>query len=361
MLKLACFVVFGFLSGAHAAAPYVFFAGPHEYPVGDYGVIDSSDVVVSTGNILSELSAFSAAHPNLYLPDSFGEIGDFLVDRAHDRILLFFGRPDEVYNGIIVLRLSDRTYLGYIPLTTTWGHKKVGVNSAGKIYFTEYKIENDVPATYIYDASTYRQLNEANPLALYFYGFYCFISKERLYLDEMIRDENIVKKNTLKIIKNNSSPTSWDIACAGDKLIRHTDKNKPYTLDVWDLNTSTVTQVIKPEIASGKYFYQWVLAPGGDYLVYGNGIKSMGYRAAALLKENLVRVFDTATGKETASADLAKVAGADAKAKFYFMDFSVDGKSIVFYSDLKLYVLDLKTLALQHKVSLPEAPEQVVW
>lgn len=34
---------------------------------------------------------------------------------------------------------------------------------------------------------------------------------------------------------------------------------------------------------------------------------------------------------------------------------------LVFCVDLKLYVLDVKTLALQHKVLLPEAPEQVVW
>ena len=74
-----------------------------------------------------------------------------------------------------------------------------------------------------------------------------------------------------------------------------------------------------------------------------------------------MRVFDTATGKEPASADLSKLAGVDDKAKFFFMDFSVDGKSLVFYSALKLCVLDLKTLALQHKVPLPEAPEQVVW
>lgn len=355
MLKFACFVVFGFLSSAHATAPYVFFAGPHEYPAGYYGVVDSSDVVVSTGNIFSELSAFSAAHPNLYLPDSFDEIGDFYVDRAHDRILLFFGRPDEVYNGIMALRLSDRTYLGYIPLTTAWGHKYIGIDSVGKIFFRDYKEDSD--QTYIYDGASYRDLNEGKSLSIDFMQSYCFLSGERVYLGWRIFDES-----TMHAIKSlRQRIRFWDIACAGDKLIRYTEKNKPYTLDVWDLNTSTITQVIKPEIASGNIRYQWMLAPGGDYLVYGDGIESAGYRAAALLEKNLVRVFDTATGKETASADLAKVARADAKAKFYFMDFSVDGKSIVFYSDLKLYVLDLKTLALQHKVPLPEAPEQVIW
>lgn len=180
VLKLLCFFVVGFIPGAHAAAPYVFFAGPREYPVGYYGVVGSSDVIVSTSNILSELSAFGAAHPERNLPESFGEIGDFLVDRAHDRLLLFFGSPDEVYKGIIALRLSDRTYLGYIPLYTPWGHKYVGVDSTGKIFFRDYKDDSD--HTYIYDSVNYKNINEEKNISIDFLQSYCFLSRERVYL-----------------------------------------------------------------------------------------------------------------------------------------------------------------------------------
>ncbi len=359
MIKLFCFLLF-WLAQSASSAPYVFFAGPHEYPAGDYGIIDSSDVVVSTGNILKELTEFGQSHPEAYFPESLGEIGDFLLDRTHDRIILFYGKPDEEYYGMAILRLSDRSYLKNLLLYTPWGHKEAYVNSAGKIYFNEYNPETNRDETHIYEASTYRPLHEAAKLSVNLLKA-CFFSKERLYANDFVKDENIINKDNFKIIKNMFVDGWMDGPCAGDKLIRGSENVTPYVLQVWDLDKSTMTHVIRPEVPFRTLLYQWVLSPTGDYLVYGDGIASMGYRAAALLEDPRIRVFDTNTGKETASAEIDKLISAPAGAKIFFMDFSVDGKSLVFYCAPALYVLDVKTLALQHKVVLPEAPEQVVW
>lgn len=356
---LLCF----FVSAASARSPYVLFAGPREYPNGYYGVISSSGVVVSTGNILQEISAYRVAHPDTYLPESPGEVGDFYIDTANNRLFLFIGIPDKHYSGILVLRLSDMGLIQYIPRVMTWGDKDIAAaNVKGpKIYLTDWVEEVKGLKTFAYDGVSYDLLDKDAPPKLDLSGKYCFIpGGEKIYLHEGVRD--VADQETFEYLPDSTEYT--DVQCANGKVLRYKNesrKNKDYTLTVWDLQKSTTTQTIKPGITEGNARYQWVMSLGGDYAVFGEGIVSMGYRAAALLEKNFVRVFDTATGKETASVDLAKVAGVDPEAKFFFMDFSVDGKSIVFYSDLKLYVLDLKTLALQHKVPLPEAPELVVW
>lgn len=353
-------VLFLFCANAAGGLPYVVFSGPHAYPNGDYcTILPESGEIVSRGNFISDILRAAVPKPGYSFSEE-SEIGDFSIDIVNDRLFMFVGDSEYKYSGILVFCLSTREFLTFIPREMIWGHKNIAISGYGKIYLTDWDSQGNDLKTSVYDATTFAPLAGA-PARFKLSDVYCFIpGEEQVYADRGIHE--VSNPESFSFLPELSK--YLNLACANGKLLRYENGSMQaggYKLNVWDLKTSTVTQTISPSISTGVPSTQWVLSPSGEFAVFGDGVRSIGYRSAALLSGKLISIFDTGTGKQTASVTIRKTLGVDESADVFFMGFSLDGRKLLIYSDPNLYVLDLRTLLLKNKVMLPESPEFVVW
>jgi len=347
-----------FLGQRAYSEPYVFLAGSREYANGDYAVIGASDVVVSTGNIFQELAADAVKKGKDRTAADYGEIGDYLVDGLHNRLFVWNGVPDESYSGVLVLRLSDRTYLDSISVSALWGGKVLLVDKAGNVLYTGYDDE-DMAQTYVYDAKDYHDIYP-EPLRSDLRSA-CLFGDDKIYqLGEIYQESDVIHKR-FRLIGDLTPLQRTDISCADNVVVLYSREKSKYALEIWDLQTATRSVVIPLEGNTNDSLYQWQLTPDAKYLVYADRINPLGYHSAALIRTPHIKVYSVSDGKMVASGDISKIIGETQSFDKFFMGFSVSGQEMVFYSENMLYVLDVKTLKLQHKVRIPDAPDKVIW
>ena len=156
-------VVFAF-EDVNAFSPYVLDGD------GRYAVIDSSiNSVVSEGNIFEELMSNPQVSSAWNFLSERHSIGSFYMDSAHDRIFLFTGKRDEYTDGVLVLRMSNRSFLAYTPYHwDRWGGDEMFVTDDNRIFYQGGK------GMVVYDGETYAS-NHKDITWSYQDGGTCFI------------------------------------------------------------------------------------------------------------------------------------------------------------------------------------------
>lgn len=348
---LGCIVIYTFICPLRAFEPYAI-----NY-VSDYVVMDSSrSVVVSTGNIVSELLTDATSRLRLESLVKYRDIGQYVIDPTGKKLLVFVGKSDEYYSGILVLRLTDRKFIHYIARKMPWAEKNV-IFHDGKIYLEDWSEEHGVLRTFVYSADSFKELTK--PLGLKFTGTTCFIpGKEQLYASQGAYDMQTKHAEYLPGLKD-----IWnyvDLDCRNGKVLMANSKGKtPYKdgelkLFVYDLVKNKFTGEFVPEKAGWVPWYgrEWMLTPDGKYAVWTEAADSDG----KVVRNGKIVFYNPETGIKYWEIQLPVCTKEELLRGngYTFVNFSADGKKLVYMLDNSFFVVDYGAKAITNTVNLTD-------
>lgn len=350
---------------AHAAArPYVIGAD------GEYALIDpSSNSIVSQGNIFDDLKSNPQISSKWSFLSDRHDIGSFYMDPAHDLIFLFTGKRDEYTDGVLILRMSDRSFLAYTPHHwNRWGGDEMFVSDKNLIF---YQGENGM---LVYDGITYTK-DHKDITWPYHDGGTCFIPGtnivyDRRYgfydLDNYVKDrdgdsDNKIIKGKIGIVKSHNAE---QVDCRNGKvLLKETERSvKPgetLKMMVYDLKSEKNTSKFYPENIEGWSSYYWQLSRDGQYAIWTDLVEARtdsGEKTA--LHDGHMVICKSDTGEKVGELRLPARTEEDLrKYKDYeFKGYSADNKKMLVYSEPYLYVVEIDKPGVSNTVELPFTP-----
>ena len=366
---LASLALFSAAAQARAAwQPYVIGAG------GEYAVIDSSkSVVVSSGNIFSELLGDATFYSKHAFLEKSHDIGTTYLDPVHDRFFIFTGdRPgqgdDGSTDGLLVLRLSDRKYINYLSIPYgSFGNDEMFVSADNQIYIPGGN------GTMVYDGKTYKK---THPDITFDYSASktCFIPGERkvsdavwgiYYLDKYIKSDfshkklNVVEESQLEKL---AQKVAYQLDCANGKSllverVANPNENNSPKLIVYDLKSDK--EIFRFSSEYSDALGEWRLSRDGSYAVWNGEIMVSGPNGNERMQQSgHIAVYRMSNGEKVCDVKLpekTKNELADYK-DYNFKDFSADGKAVTLYSDGYLYVVSIPDGALLKKIGVPFVP-----
>ncbi len=351
-----------------AALPYII--GKN----GEYAVIDSSkSVVISTGNILVELLANATFSTELKFLANHGDVGSTYLDPLYDRVFLFTGEKpgaggDGSTDGVLVARMSNRSFMGYIKAhKSAFGYDDIFVSDDNQIFFPGGK------GMVVYDGKSYKEAHDDITWP-YMAAQTCFIPGERqisdrmfgiYYLDKYVKSKldgaliNDFKSSQFQKIEEE---TAHLFECRNGKAllaerVEKIDETNPPKLIVYDLKNDKEQLRFSSEYLTSPG--DWLLSRDGQYAVWiGMLMLPDATDSSKLLHDGHFAVYRMDTGEKVSDVKLPEKRKEELSEyeDYNFKDFSVDGRSIVFYSEPYLYVVDMKTGRVTSRVELPFTP-----
>lgn len=336
----------------------------------DYIVIDSSrSVVLSTGNIVEELLADPSVSPKLDSLKDNAEIPSFSIDPSNGRLFLFAGKADEAYEGILVVRLKDRKYAGFIKRKMAWVEKTI-IPNGDKLYLEDQVEDVGGSKTYMYDRKSYSELNKGEPLNLEFSHVYCFLPGSGvLYNSKSLYDMG--KRETESLPGFSRVWSSVELDCKGGKVLMVEKKIAPYEkgglkLSVYDLIKKKFVLEFQPEDAGGIPWYEdeWQVAPDGSYVVWSE-TKNVSDKSVGTGR---IVFYSMSTGGKHWEVQLPPLTERQLEIGYgyHFENFSIDGKKMIFELDNVVYVLNFDKKKISNVIDLSDyyhnsTVQYVVW
>jgi len=344
--------------------PYVIGAG------GEYAVIDpSSNSVVSQGNIFEDLMSNPQISSKWSFLSDRHDIGSFYMDPSHDRIFLFTGKRDEYTDGVLILRMSDRSFLAYTPYHwNRWGGDEMFVSDKNLIFYQGEK------GMLVYDGITYTK-DHKDITWPYHDGGTCFIPGtsivyDRRYgfydLDNYVKDrfgdvDNKILKGKIGVVKSHNAE---QVDCRNGKiLLKETDQavklGESPKMMVYDLKTEKVISKFYPENIEGWSSYYWQLSHDGQYAIWNDLIEvRMDSGEKNAFHNGHVVVCNSSSGEKIGEITLPAKTEEDLRnfKDYDFKGYSADDKKMLVYSDPYLYVVGINKPSISNKIKLPFTP-----
>ncbi len=344
----------------------------------DYAVIDPErNIVVSTGSLKTDLLSATTEHPELskmYLLDGW------YADAAHDRAVFNWGRFGEyddgmpIYAGKLIIRLSDRRLLfsfekdggRWLPY-----HK---VSPLNKLVTTGAR-DDDFPNTRMYDGETYSEIVSSVPLKFGVIDrFSCFIPGTAQLYDGFYWERGVydVNKNELVFSTREIFKKTDELDCQSGLVLSYVRKGKSKPgkelFQIYNLKERRVQAEILPDDAISKSRDEWRLSSDGKYAVWSEQTKVGVVGGAGNFETGRFAFYNTETGKKTGEVKLTEKNWEDYQfgTSTWVNGFSLDGKKLLVCSSPYLYVIDIGSAKVLHKVKIPFTPGNngegfVVW
>jgi len=336
----------------------------------DYIVIDSSrSVVLSSGNIVDELLADPSVSPKLASLRDTAEIPSYSVDPVTGRLFLFAGKEDEAYEGILIVRLKDRKYDGFIKRKMAWVEKTI-IPNGDRLYLEDQVGDVGSPKTYMYDRKSYAEINNGEPLNLEFSHVSCFLpGSGLLYSSRGLYD--IEKKKKEALDEATRIWNSVELDCKGGKVLMVEKKAAPFEkgglkLSVYDLIKKKFVLEFQPEDAGGIPWskYEWQVTPDGNYVVW---TETKDLSGKSVVSGRIV-FYSISTGRKYWDVQLPALTERELQIGhgYHFKNFSVDGRKMIFELRNVVYVLNFDDKKISNIVDLSEyyhnsTVQYVVW
>lgn len=343
---------------------------------GEYAVINSSaNQVISFGNIFNELLKDATISAKLDFLAERHDIGASYLDPGHNRLFLFTGARDGygdygVGDGVLVLRMSDRSFITYIKQHwNRWGGDEMFVSDKNQIFLQGGK------GMLVYNGATYKSDHKDITMA-YSNGGSCFIPKTEMVYDglygfysldkyvlteEFNSTDNYISRGLIPMV---TAKEAYQVDCRNgrlllmeqDVLVKPGDVRK---MMVYDLKTEKVLSKFFPSGVEGWSSQYWQLSRDGEYAVWNSMLRiKTKYGSDAAVHDGHVVISNAATGQKV--GELRLPAKTDEELQLFndynFKDYSADNKKMLFYSEPYLYVVDIQKAVVTNKVKTPFIP-----
>lgn len=367
---MASLALFPLYANATQFSPYIV-GGEGEYAV----ISSSANQVISSGNIFDELLKDATISARLDFLAERHDIGATYLDPEHNRLFMFTGARDGygdygVGDGVLVLRMSDRSFITYIKQHwNRWGGDEMFVSDKNQIFLQGGK------GMLVYNGITYKRDHKDITME-YSNRESCFVPKTNMVYDDQYgfysldkyvqvegfnRIDNYLSRGQISLV---AAEEAYQVDCRNgrlllmeqDVLVKPGDVRK---MMVYDLKTDKVISKFFPAGVEGWSSQYWQLSRDGEYAVWNSllNIKTK-YGSDASVHDGHVIISNAASGQMVGEFRLP--AKTDEELQLFddynFKDYSADNKKMLFYSKPYLYVVDIQKAKVTNKIETPFIP-----